>query len=119
MIEIEQTNLQEGVEYFIEYSNNNSQNKRKLQGTFIKNTTPLYSEVITSNFSNVQEINCNKMSFVEIKMHLTQPMCNSYHWTFYQISEPIIYQQSINRLYENAINIKLRSITGDKYFMFM
>ena len=119
MIEIEETNLQEGVEYFIEYSDNN-ENTRKLQGTFVKNET--YSsdpshDIITSYFNNVHEVNPNKNCF-SIEMAFTQPTNNAYHWTFYQISQPTIYQKSIDRLYENAIQIQLRNITGDPYFIF-
>ena len=117
MIVIEQNNLQEGVEYFIERSDD-SDKKRKLRGTFVKNTTTTPScTILTSHFIDAKELNPNKIFFSD-KMSFTQPYIHSYYWRFYQISEPIIYQKSIDRLYENAINITLRNITGDKWFIF-
>jgi hypothetical protein len=128
MIQIEPNDLQSGIEYYIEFHynnhNNNNNEKKKYIGTFIENTIfTIYDSIysINKNINNSYFQNVTQIQPIQIYMNnmtYTDPTNGSYSWIFYQISEPIIYQKSIDRLYENAIHIQLRNITGDKYFIF-
>ena len=106
------TGIKSGIEYYIEFHYNNHEDncKRKYKGTFTKNTictlgsNQVYKDIITSHFNNITQIQPINIYYID-NMSYTEPETGNYSWTFYQISEPIIYQKSIDRLYENAIHI--------------
>ncbi len=58
---------------------------------------------------------CNYMS---IRTYNSTLPCTN-HFKFYRISKPFFYQKRLDRLYEKAINLKLRDIIGDPHFRFI
>ena len=89
---------------------------------FVNHKIDEYNTLLQSYFRNVNPINpekypdyiCNGMSIITYTS--TFPYTN--HFKFYQISEPIFRQKSLDRLYEKSINLRLRNIIGDPCFVF-
>ena len=123
MIRIEQKDLQPNVEYFLECTPNYNNNEpSKLRCVLVNHMSDEDNTLLQSFFRNVKPIKpenypdyiCHSMSIITYTS--TFPYTN--HFKFYQISEPIFHQKSLDRLYENATNLRLRDIISDPYFVF-
>ena len=124
MIQIEQKDLQPNIEYFLEcFPNYNRTDPSKLRCVFVNHMINDGNTFSQYYFRDVKPINpekypdyiCNNMS---IRTYNSTLPCTN-HFKFYQISKQIFYQKSVDRLYEKAIDLKLRDIIGDPHFRFI
>ena len=125
MIRVEQKDLQPNVEYFFECTPKYNDNEpSKLRCVLVNHMSDEDNNILLhSFFRDVKPINpekypnynCHTMSIITYTS--TFPYTNN-HFKFYQISQPIFHQKSLDRLYENAINLRLKNIIGDPFFVF-